>query len=65
MHAMRWRYARMLLALTMILFIASCAATSDGCAWIQKIHVQPGDVISRPTAEAIVSHNRAVEKFCR
>ena len=55
----------MLLALAITIFSASCAATSDGCAWVQKITVNDADVITRPTAEQIVAHNRAVQKFCR
>lgn len=54
-----------LLALATMIFSASCAATSDGCAWVQKITVSDADVITRPTAEQIVAHNRAVQKFCR
>lgn len=55
----------MWLALATTILCASCAATSDGCGWVRKITVNDGDVITRPTAEQIVSHNRAVERFCR
>lgn len=57
---------RYLLFLTMIsmLSLSACAAGS-GCSWTRKITVSEGDILTRPTKEQIVAHNRAVEEFCR
>jgi hypothetical protein len=48
----------------MTISIASCAAT-DECAWSKRITTRAGDVLTRPTKEAIVAHNRKVAAFCR
>ena len=55
----------LLVCLTMSL-IASCAApAASDCAWVRRIIVADADVITRPTAEQIVAHNRKVVEFCR
>ena len=57
---------RMLLALPMMIFIASCTETvASDCAWVKRITVNAEDQITRPTAEQIVAHNRKVGEFCR
>lgn len=35
------------------------------CVWVKKILINAGDILTRQTAEEIVSHNRKVEEFCR
>jgi hypothetical protein len=47
----------------MLIFMTSCAA--DECAWVRKIVVGERDIVTRPTAEQIVAHNRKVERLCR
>jgi len=56
----------MLLLCLMLIFTMSCTAKIAGdCAWVRRIVVNEADVISRPTAEQIVAHNRKVDEFCR
>jgi hypothetical protein len=50
-------------AFLMLIFMTSC--TADDCVWAKKIIVSEQDVVTRPTAEQIVVHNRKVERFCR
>ncbi len=49
--------------LAMMIFMTSCAGNE--CGWAKKIVLDEADVITRPTAEQIVAHNRKVERFCR
>lgn len=52
--------------LAMTIFTASCATVPKSeCAWVREIDVADEDVITRPTAEKIVDHNRKVVEFCR
>ena len=56
----------MLLALLMMIFIASCTETVAGdCTWVKRITVNAEDQITRSTAEQIVAYNRKVGEFCR
>lgn len=38
---------------------------SSECAWVRRIELAPGDVVSRATLEAITAHNLKVQAFCR
>ena len=56
----------MLAVCLMLILTASCATVvASDCAWVRQITVNEADVISRPTAEQIVAHNRKVVEFCR
>lgn len=58
---------RMLLVCLMLIFTMSCTAAkvASDCAWVKRIVVNEADVITRPTAEQVVAHNRKVAEFCR
>lgn len=49
----------------MTILIAGCANFSDGCGWVEKIIISNSDSLTRSTKEQIVTHNIAVEEFCR
>ena len=56
---------RVLSVCLMTILIASCAATSDGCAWIEEIVVTTADFpMTRSIKEQIVSHNLAYLENC-
>jgi hypothetical protein len=38
---------------------------SSECAWVRRIQLAPGDVVSRATLEEITAHNLKVQAFCR
>ena len=40
-------------------------AAGSGCSWARRIIVAEDDLLTRPTAEQIMAHNRAVEVFFR
>ena len=52
------------LVLATMSLLGSCA-TGGECSWAKRIQVNEQDVITRPTAEQIVAHNRKVAEFCR
>ena len=59
---MRWTATWIALSI----LLASCAGTggaSDCAAW-RPILVQEDDVLSTPTARAILAHNRAGRRLC-
>lgn len=60
---------RTLIALMLMIFVTSCAASSGGneCSWVKKIYPTE-DTEDRWTDEevrAVAAHNRKVEEFCR
>lgn len=46
-------------------YMVSRYVTAPREVWAKQIQVNGGDVITRPTAEQIVAHNRKVTRFCR
>ena len=60
---------RTLLALTLTIWLTSCAATSSGneCSWVKKIYPETDPLNRWTEAEirAVAAHNRKVEEFCR
>jgi hypothetical protein len=59
------KLTKMSLACLTLSLLIGCAHISDGCSWVEKITVDEADVLARATQEQIVSHNIAVERFCR
>lgn len=56
----------MFLACLTLIFMTSCVApVASECGWAREIVVNDGDIITRPTAEQIVAHNRKVRANCR
>ena len=65
---MRARLKRSMSAFMLLLTMSSsgCMTTpSTECAWVRRITLAPGDVVSRATLEAITAHNLKVKAYCR
>jgi len=51
----------------MTFYLTNCTATAPivcECSWARRITIDTADVITRPTAEQIVAHNRKVAELC-
>ena len=52
--------------LCLMLSCTGCMTTpSTECAWVRRIVLAPGDVVSRATLEQITAHNLKVKAYCR
>ncbi len=50
--------------MTGLLNACAVGSVSDGCAWVEPIIISPDDILTRQTAEQIVTLNEDWEENC-